>query len=235
MTNKKTYSFIALFGNRRSINIGAGALQPPTSGTRGDVKLGRNPFKISNVAWSPAEDDLLRTLHERYPGSWKLVADALNSSRIRTCVDLRTPLEIYSRWQERFAPQRFQSQQSVATPGTLTLFEEGSSTLPSSSTMLPPPTPTTPSMSATPQMTTRGVQRKATTAAQNATNLSINTAVNTVENRKRKRHIIINDSMRKTVTKRVRLKKQDDGRPRSITPCFFRLMTVEKQKRNQVF
>ena len=202
----------ALFGNRRVIAINNTSQQQAIE-HRGDPRFSRHSNRISNVVWSPGEDDLLRTLHERYPGNWRLVADALNSSRIRTSVDLRTPREVRDRWQEKFAPPRPSTQPSGSNPGIVPLFEEGSSTqpAPSSSAMLPPPTPSASSVASTPQMTTRGIQRKATNAAQAALNLTINTGSNTVENRKRKRHNIIHESMRKSATKRSRLRRQDEG------------------------
>lgn len=168
-----------------------------------------NRKRPNEILWSSTEDSLLKNLAERYLNNWRLIADALNSSRIRTSVDLRTPFECAERWKARWSrPER-----SLANNGSMhgslgSLEEVGASfgASPFSAFALDaspaPPTPTSTTAS-TSQMTTRGIKRlAANSVSQSASSLTVNTASNTVESRKRKRHGIINDMMRRTSKKR---------------------------------
>ena len=160
----------------------------------------RVPSRSSEVPWSPAEDQLLKSLIERYPSNWRLVADALNSSTIRTCIDLRTPQECFERWRMRLTNYGRHTGQPSSSAGVYPADENtGMVPPPSATSDAPPPTPSV----STSQMTTRGIKRAATNAAQNASSgLTVNTGTNSVEVRKRRRHIIINDAIRKQIRKR---------------------------------
>ncbi len=46
---------------------------------------------------------MLKKWAERYPNNWRLVADAMNSSRIRSKSDLRTPVDCLERWKVRWS------------------------------------------------------------------------------------------------------------------------------------
>ena len=163
------------------------------------------------VPWSPAEDNLLKNCAEKYPANWRLIADTLNDSRVRSTVDKRTPFECFDRWRTRWAMNR--------APGSSgnTADESGSSGAQNgahqtSSAISDNASPqghssVTPTVSSpTTQMTTRGVKRNANAvaaaAAQNANNLALYTSQNNIEARKRKRHLIISDAMRKFSKKR---------------------------------
>lgn len=152
----------------------------------------------------------MKMLTDRYPSNWRLVADALNSSRIRTSIDLRTPQECFEKWRSKYGlPTRSMLPPGVHPATPFIGYEENSTSNHIGADTPPPQTPSMPAT--TPQMTTRGVKRLATSAAQNALNLTVNTGMGTVEARKRKRHFIIYDAVRKTMTKRQKLRKQDEG------------------------
>ena len=205
--------FPALFEGRR-ITI---PFQPPLM-LHNFSKIPRNTAKAPEIPWSSAEDNMLKNLAERYPSNWRLVADVLNSSRIRTSIDLRTPQECFERWRTKCGiPSR-------PMPSTLTQLsvhinngEEGTASHSATGVDTPPPSSASTSTPAnTSQMTTRGVKRLATTAAQNALNLNVNTSGATVESRKRRRHLIISQAVQRVSVKRSRQKKQDEGENTAI-------------------
>lgn len=159
----------------------------------------------SEIQWSPSEDNVLKNLAERYPNNWRLIADAMNSSRLRTRSDMRTPMECFERWKARWFPGA-RPAPAAGGSGAFGSLEEvgaGFGTSPFSAFALDAVSPPIPSPLNNSQMTTRGVKRQATSAAQNSSNLTVNTATgNTVENRKRRRHYLIHETMRKASKRR---------------------------------
>ena len=127
---------------------------------------------------------MLKKWAERYPNNWRLVADAMNSSRIRSRSDLRMPLECFDRWRSRWSTLAHKGSFASAS-GSIASLDELESV---------PPTP----VSSSSQMTTRGVKRMAANAnTNNSNNLTISTVGNFVESRKKKRHQLISDTMKK--------------------------------------
>lgn len=148
-----------------------------------------------DLTWTVQEDNLLKELADRYMNNWRLIADTFNSSRITLPSDKRSPLECHDRWRTRWTPM---SRQNFPTPmdlsGNSSLRIQTSSSQPGQAG----------------QMTTRGVKRSAAAAAMstNSSNsLSMNTP--TTSDRKRRRHNILNESMRKASKKREMTLKQN--------------------------
>jgi len=141
--------------------------------------------KRSEHIWSTDEDSLLKTLVDRYPNNWLLVADSFNSSRVTISTDKRSPWECFERWNSRFGSgQRFHP--DVNSPANVE--------------STPPPAST----SAQGQMTTRGVKRLANmTVAQNQGT----GAGQTSDTKKRRRHTFMYETMRKAAKKREAAQK----------------------------
>ena len=153
----------------------------------------RDPRKRPpSVAWSTTEDAMLRKWVDRYSRNWRLIADCMNSSKLRSRVDLRTPYECYERYAELEKPGRGLS----SAHGSIASMED-----------VVPQTPSTPASSTS--MTTRGLKRMATSAAASQANISVNTGTNTVETRKRRHHFIISEMMRKVTKKRELHQRQN--------------------------
>lgn len=109
-------------------------------------KIPRSNVRPQEIPWSQAEENALKRLTDHYPSSWRLIADALNSSRIRTSIDLRTPQECFETWKSKCALSHHIDADT--------------------------PPPQTPSMPATThRMITRSTKRLAT-AAQNDTGMA---------------------------------------------------------------
>lgn len=125
------------------------------------------------------EDTQLKTLAERYPNNWPLVAEAFNSSRLTISTDRRTPYDCFERWNTRFNTN---GKPGDATPD-VTL----------------PPTPASASVSTTTQMTTRGVKRLASASISGAPPLTI---PGTGEGKRRRRHGLVLDAIRKSIKKK---------------------------------
>lgn len=132
--------------------------------------------------WTTIEDNLLKTLADRYPNNWPLVAEAFNSSRLTISIDRRTPYDCYERWNQRFNP-------SNGKPG-----EASSSAIPDISA------PTTGTSASAPplQMTTRGVKRL-TSVSMNGANPGV---AGTGEGKRRRRHGLVLEAIRKSLKKK---------------------------------
>ncbi|KLO14690.1 hypothetical protein SCHPADRAFT_850679 [Schizopora paradoxa] len=149
----------------------------------------RDRRRTAEVSWSPAEENMLKKWADRYPNNWRLVADALNSSRIRSRADLRTPLECFERWKARWSALAHRGSIASAS-GSIASLDDLESV---------PPTP----VSSSSQMTTRGVKRMAANANfSNSGSLTVSTNANFVESRKRKRHLLISDTMKRVSRQR---------------------------------
>ena len=76
---------LALFDGRRQLPLG----MPPPIFLPLNAKDSRKTN--SEAVWTADEDILLKTLVERYPNNWRLVADAFNSHKVAVAVTRRTP------------------------------------------------------------------------------------------------------------------------------------------------
>ncbi|TFK76575.1 hypothetical protein BDN72DRAFT_852844 [Pluteus cervinus] len=105
----------------------------------------REPRRGQDHPWSPSDDNLLKTLIDRYAFNWPLIADCFNASRTTVPTDRRTALDCSDRWKKRWGPDSRAKPQEVA--------------------LSPVEIPSV-------QMTTRGVKRMATVSAINTVSLS---------------------------------------------------------------
>ena len=147
--------------------------------------------KRSEVAWSPAEDALLKQLVVRYLTNWRLIADSFNSSRLTISTERRSPLECQTRWRLRWSP----GNRHLATG-------------PSDSHQTPPLTDQSPNISSTApsQMTTRGIRRLATTNLPSIPSPLSGNPVST-ESKKRRKHNLVGEVMRRSSKKRELMAK----------------------------
>ncbi|KAF9501214.1 hypothetical protein BDN71DRAFT_1439527 [Pleurotus eryngii] len=126
--------------------------------------------RATEIVWNSNEDALLKTLTERYPNNWSLIAECFNSTRVTLSTDKRTARDCLQRYDALLGA----GSQGASLDGTGV-----------------PMTPTT-------QMTTRGVKRLASVSA-----ASSNTIPNASEPRKRRRHALVHDAMRKLTRQRL--------------------------------
>lgn len=136
--------------------------------------------------WSASDDILLRSLSDKYPNNWALIAECFNGSRLTTPTDRRSASDCLERWKEKWGPEMRQRPLEIVQA-------------PLEETMVP----STPS-----QMTTRGVKRLASSSvsSQNAPII-----VSGSEPKKRRRHLLLQDSMRKAAKKRAELAQKMVG------------------------
>nr|AUF42088.1 putative homeodomain protein [Volvariella volvacea] len=125
--------------------------------------------------WTPSEDALLKQLIDKYPYNWSLIAECFNASRTTVPTDKRTALDCLERWKEKWAPD-------IRSKGLENLANADS-----------------PQPSTVGQMTTRGVKRLAATNS-SSTNTSYPVGA---EPRKRRRHQLLQDTMRRASRKRA--------------------------------
>ncbi|KAH9857077.1 hypothetical protein C2E23DRAFT_900323 [Lenzites betulinus] len=65
----------------------------------GPPGVGRDGRKRTpDLVWTPADDTLLKQVVEKYPANWALVAEAFNSSRVTIYTDRRTAIDCWDRW-----------------------------------------------------------------------------------------------------------------------------------------
>ncbi|KZS95209.1 hypothetical protein SISNIDRAFT_548582 [Sistotremastrum niveocremeum HHB9708] len=154
--------------------------------------------KHSPSPWSPAEDELLKFIVERYAYNWSLIADAYNSDRrIRMQSESRTPWECQERWISQFAsdiPPGRKGSVGVAGVGEET---SGSNVAEESLT----PRPDRAQEKEPTGMATRGLKRRAASMNMPPPNTIPNSGPAN-ESRKRKRHTYVIEAIRKTVKKR---------------------------------
>ncbi len=132
----------------------------------------------AEVTWTPQDDAILKQLIDKYPSNWILVAEAFNTTRGTISTDKRTPSECLERWRVRLL--------GAATPA-----EEDVRAVPQ--------TPTT-------QMTTRGTKRSLSITT--PTSASSSAPITQGEPRKRRRHNLIHEAVRKANKKKEQLQKQ---------------------------
>lgn len=132
--------------------------------------------RVAEQIWTPNDDVLLKTLVERYPNNWPLIADAFNSSRVTVSTDLRLPWDCYERYNTRWS-------------GHSTTFKDSGSIS----------TPSVPDASPRDQMTTRGVKRLASVSAGVIPSPG---GYGNEPSKKRRRHLLMSETIRKTAKKR---------------------------------
>lgn len=134
--------------------------------------------RASELIWMPNDDSVLKSLVEKYVNNWSLIADAFNSSRVTIRTDKRTAWDCFDRWTTRFSNSRtYDAGTSAADEGR-------------------PQTPSTPS-----HMTTRGHKRSiSSTAGGSAFNAAA--ANNKQEPKKRLRHTLMHEVVRKSMKKK---------------------------------
>ncbi|KAF7978682.1 hypothetical protein HWV62_44931 [Athelia sp. TMB] len=134
--------------------------------------------RVAEQIWTSSDDVLLKTLVERYPNNWPLIADAFNSSRVTVSTDLRLPWDCYERYNTRWS-------------GHSTTFKE-----PMSTSSLGDASPATASRD---QMTTRGVKRLASVSAGVVPSPG---GYTNEPSKKRRRHLLMSETIRKAAKKR---------------------------------
>ncbi len=142
-----------------------------------DVRKRNADHHNEAVAWTPAEDALLKQAVEKYAYNWNLIADMFNSSRVTISTDKRTAWECLERWKEKFSAQA----RAEATE------ENGPAAASSSS-----------------HMTTR--KRTASQMLTASGSGSANSAM-PHEPRKRRRHAVMHDTLRKAAKRREAVQK----------------------------
>lgn len=172
--------------------------------------LGHPLSSKRDLLWLPKDDDLLKSLIEKYGAmdrekstNWKLVAECFNASRISVPSDRRVPGDCLIRWREKWGPQEYHSRDVPMS--TTSLF--GGASVPS--TPLPA------------SMMTRGVKRLASNSVSSTTAPSF--AMLGSEEPKAKRHKTVQDCMRKLVKRRAELAMKNTGQH----PAFARVIEAE--------
>lgn len=162
--------------------------RPSSSSER--VQIPREPRdarrRLLDQQWTPNDDMLLKALVEKYPQNWALVADSFNSSRVTISVDHRIPWDCYERWNARWGSGSTLTK-DVSEMTSQASVERGASS----------PTP------ARDQMTTRGVKRLASVSI--GSHASPGGSGN--EPKKRRRHNLMFDAIRKAAKKREQNQK----------------------------
>ncbi|KAK1231486.1 chromatin modification- protein VID21 [Marasmius sp. AFHP31] len=151
---------------------GPSASQGPQSPTKDKSKERRSLDHL----WSANDDTLLRSLIDKYPNSWDLIAECFNATRKAVATDVRTSRDCQERWRELWEQEQIRQRQEAGSAIDAT----------------PPPA------SSSTGMATRGVKRLASA--------SVSSTIGPVagsETKRRRRHILIQDTVRKAVKKRA--------------------------------
>ncbi|KAG2020430.1 hypothetical protein CC2G_005773 [Coprinopsis cinerea AmutBmut pab1-1] len=146
--------------------------------------------------WSTNDDLLLKSLVDKYPGNWNLIAECFNGCRKTTPSDRRTPTDCMDRWKVKWGmdlltkdnPQGNSEDQSPPTG-----VQASSSNDISMSN-------STPSVAAGPSVTTRGVRRLASASVSSQVAPSVSAGN---EPKKRRRHLLLQETIRKTNRKKA--------------------------------
>ncbi|KAI0647240.1 hypothetical protein C8Q79DRAFT_1047538 [Trametes meyenii] len=186
------------------------------------VRSGNANKRSSDVVWTPAEDVLLKQIVEKYPGNWGLVAEAFNSSRVTISTDKRSAWDCLERWKEKAAAEArsaVEDESRSATPAAAALH-----------------------------MTTRGHKRSASQSVAAASGSSSNSSGQSGEPKKRIRHTLMHDTLRKAAKRREAVQKSNAA-PRAkptavhethgpvtkmqrLTPAELSRMKAEKEARD---
>jgi chromatin modification-related protein VID21 len=147
----------------------------------------RDPARraTTDALWAYQDDLLLKQLVEKYPKNWGLVADLFNSSRGAISLEQRADWECKERYRSRWlGKDRGERDFTPVAPSA----QDG----PSSSTSTRPS-----------QITTRKRMASISSSTMNTTPIS----ATTFEPRKRRRHVLIFETMRKCARKREATQK----------------------------
>jgi len=126
-------------------------------------------------SWSATDDILLKSFIDKYPNNWALISECFNASRLTISIDKRTPRDCLERWKEKWGSEIRQR--------------------PTENSMLADDV-----VPAASQMTTRGVKRLASASVSTASTMGV---VPGSELRKRRRHMLVQESVRKAAKKRA--------------------------------
>jgi chromatin modification-related protein VID21 len=149
-------------------------------------------------AWSATEDALLKSLVDKYPSNWTLVAESFNSARVTISIDRRTTWECFERWNLKFGS-------AMATGRLSGVGGHVDASSPAGVDGTPPPA--TPSSSQPVQMTTRGVKRLASiNVTQNQAGGGLSSDM-----MKRRRHTLMYETIRKAGKRREAAQKAASG------------------------
>ncbi|KAI0372852.1 hypothetical protein BV20DRAFT_990169 [Pilatotrama ljubarskyi] len=135
-----------------------------------------------DLVWTPADDALLKQMVEKYPSNWHLVAEAFNSSRVTISTDRRTPYDCLERWREKVSAEARAAAEDESRPSTPT--------------------------AASVHMTTRGHKRTASQGVA-AAGGSSSGAGQSNEPKKRLRHNLMHDTLRKAAKRREAVQKSN--------------------------
>ncbi|KAF8889767.1 hypothetical protein CPB84DRAFT_1785346 [Gymnopilus junonius] len=130
----------------------------------------------STHAWNAADDTLLRSLVDKYSTNWPLISECFNASRLSTLTDRRSAADCLYRWKDKWGSER-------KLPPIETTQSSGDAASLANS-----------------QMTTRGVKR---IASSNISSPTTTSPAGNTETRKRRRHLLLQESIRKAGKKRV--------------------------------
>ena len=132
--------------------------------------------RAADHIWSAADDVLLKSLVDKYPNNWPLIAECYNASRLTAPTDRRSPSDCLERWKGRWGSERKPfAIETTHLPVDDHIVSSG-------------------------QMTTRGVKRLASASISSPGNQGV---VHSTESKKRRRHILLQESMRRAAKKRA--------------------------------
>lgn len=134
--------------------------------------------------WSSNDDALLKSFIDKYPNNWALISECFNASRLTISTDKRTPRDCLERWKDKWGID------SRQRPSEASAMVEDT----------PPPTPS--------QMTTRGVKRLASASVSGPNSVA---GAAGSEPRKRRRHALVIETIRKAAKKRADLAQKALG------------------------
>jgi chromatin modification-related protein VID21 len=179
--------------------------------SKGDGPQAKDARPRNDQYWSANDDVLLKGLIDRYPGNWNLIAECFNGARLTTPSDRRTAMDCQDRWRAKWGVDlqaKTASSQDIpgdeaqgsgsAADGNLTqpaTNEPGSTANGTASTSA-----STTSISTT--MTTRGVKRNASASVSSQQAPTIAPVGAGSEPKKRRRHLLIQETIRRTAKKR---------------------------------
>ncbi|RDB21560.1 Chromatin modification-related protein EAF1 [Hypsizygus marmoreus] len=134
-----------------------------------------NRKRTADHLWTATDDALLKTYIDKYPNNWALIAECFNAVRLTISTDRRTPRDCLERWRDKWGPEARRPVESS------TMAEDN---VPSTSN----------------QMTTRGVKRLASASVSGPSPVGIAAGS---EPRKRRRHHLVQETIRKAAKKRA--------------------------------
>jgi len=163
--------------------------------------------KRHEVAWSQAEDNLLKELAEKSFYNWRLIADSFNSSRLTISTERRSPLDCQTRWRLRWAPN------NRHLAGTSDHHQASSPSIDQSPIIA----------TSSSQMTTRGIRRLATTNLPSVSSPLSGNPVST-ESKKRRKHNLVGEVTRRSSKKRE-IAVKANCKFHLLFPYFFMLLS----------